>query len=82
MLFRSGKTLSQVAGSFAGLDSRPLGDNVLVASQDKARQQVALFSLDPKTREWQTPTYLPKRDYAVNGVCLYRDQASTSVHWP
>lgn len=76
LLDAQGKTLSQVAGSFAGLDSRPLGDNVLVASQDKARQQVALFSLDPKTREWQTPTYLPKRDYAVNGVCLYRDQAS------
>ncbi|MCW2099311.1 UNVERIFIED_ORG: 3-phytase [Pseudomonas psychrophila] len=76
LLDAQGKTLSQVAGSFAGLDSRPLGDNVLVASQDKARQQVALFSLDPKTREWQTPTYLPKRDYAVNGVCLYRDLAS------
>lgn len=76
LLDAQGKTLSQIAGSFAGLDSRPLGDNVLVASQDKARQQVALFSLDPKTREWQTPTYLPKRDYAVNGVCLYRDQAS------
>ncbi|MQT31369.1 phytase [Pseudomonas helleri] len=76
LLDAQGKTLSQIAGSFAGLDSRPLGDNVLVASQDKAKQQVALFSLDPKTREWQTPTYLPKRDYAVNGVCLYRDQAS------
>jgi len=76
LLDAQGKTLSQVAGSFAGLDSRPLGDNVLVASQDKVKQQVALFSLDPKTREWQTPTYLPKRDYAVNGVCLYRDQAS------
>lgn len=76
LLDAQGKTLSQVAGSFAGLDSRPLGDNVLVASQDKVKQQVALFSLDPKTREWHTPTYLPKRDYAVNGVCLYRDQAS------
>ena len=76
LLDAQGKTLSQIAGSFSGLDSRPLGDNVLVASQDKAKQQVALFSLDPKTREWQTPTYLPKRDYAVNGVCLYRDQAS------
>ena len=76
LLDAQGKTLSQIAGSFVGLDSRPLGDNVLVASQDKAKQQVALFSLDPKTREWQTPTYLPKRDYAVNGVCLYRDQAS------
>lgn len=76
LLDAQGKTLSQIAGSFAGLDSRPLGDKVLVASQDKGKQQVALFSLDPKTREWQTPTYLPKRDYAVNGVCLYRDQAS------
>lgn len=76
LLDAQGKTLSQIAGSFSGLDSRPLGDNVLVASQDKGKQQVVLFSLDPKTREWQTPTYLPKRDYAVNGVCLYRDQAS------
>ncbi|MCU1729633.1 phytase [Pseudomonas sp. 7P_10.2_Bac1] len=76
LLDAQGKTLSQVAGSFAGLDSRRLGDKVLVASQDKGKQQVALFSLDPKTRAWQTPMYLPKRDYAVDGLCLYSDQAS------
>ncbi len=76
LLDPQGKTLSQVAGSFSGLDSRALGDQVLVASHDKNTQQVALFSLDPKTHEWQAPMYLPTRDYAVNGVCLYRDSAS------
>ena len=76
LLDKQGNTISQIKGSFAGLDSRTLGDQVLVASQDKTRQQVALFSLDPKTGAWQAPMYLPRRDYAVNGVCLYRDDAS------
>ena len=76
LLDRQGKTLSRVQGAFAGLDSRALGDQVLVASHDKDRQQVALFNLDPKSHQWQAPSYLPARDYAVNGVCLYQDDAS------
>ena len=76
LLDPQGKTLSRVAGSFAGLDSRALDEQVLVASSDTKKQQVALFSLNPTNHEWQTPTYLPTRDYAVNGVCLYRDDAS------
>ena len=76
LLDKQGKTLSRVPGAFAGLDSRALGDQVLVASHDKDRQQVALFSLDPKSHQWQPPTYLPARDYGVEGVCLYQDDAS------
>jgi len=76
LLDAEGKTLSHVAGAFASLDSRPMGDQVLVASHDEKKQQVALFSLDPRSHEWQAPVYLPPRDYAVNGVCLYRDEAS------
>lgn len=75
LLDKQGKTLSRVPGAFAGLDSRALGDQVLVASHDKDRQQVALFSLDPKSHQWQPPTYLPARDYGVEGVCLYQDDA-------
>ncbi len=76
VLDKQGKTLSRVKGAFAGLDSRALGDQVLVASNDKDKQQVALFNLDPKSHQWQAPSYLPARDYAVNGVCLYQDDAS------
>ena len=76
LLDKQGKTLSRVQGAFAGLDSRALGDQVLVASNDKDKQQVALFNLDPKSHQWQAPSYLPARDYAVNGVCLYQDDAS------
>ncbi|QPL30016.1 phytase [Pseudomonas fragi] len=76
LLDKQGKTLSRVQGAFAGLDSRALGDQVLVASNDKDKQQVALFNLDPKSHQWQAPSYLPARDYAVNGVCLYQDHAS------
>ncbi|MCF6763413.1 phytase [Pseudomonas fragi] len=76
LLDKQGNTLSRVKGAFAGLDSRALGDQVLVASNDKDKQQVALFNLDPKSHQWQAPSYLPARDYAVNGVCLYQDDAS------
>ncbi|WP_409498651.1 phytase [Pseudomonas fragi] len=76
LLDKQGKNLSRVQGAFAGLDSRALGDQVLVASNDKDKQQVALFNLDPKSHQWQAPSYLPARDYAVNGVCLYQDDAS------
>ncbi|MQU50499.1 3-phytase, partial [Pseudomonas sp. FSL A6-1183] len=76
LLDKQGNTLSRVQGAFAGLDSRALGDQVLVASNDKDKQQVALFNLDPKSHQWQAPSYLPTRDYAVNGVCLYQDDAS------
>ena len=76
LLDKQGNTLSRVKGAFAGLDSRALGDQVLVASNDKDKQQIALFNLDPKSHQWQAPSYLPARDYAVNGVCLYQDDAS------
>jgi len=77
LLDKQGKTLSRATGSFVGLDSRALGDQVLVASHDEKKQQVALFCVNPQSHEWQSPIYLPARDYAVNGVCLYRDEANT-----
>ena len=76
LLDKQGKTLSRVAGSFAGLDSRELGEQMLVVSNDQKKQQVVVLGLNPTDHTWQPPSYLPQRDYAVNGVCLYRDDAS------
>ncbi|SEO34085.1 3-phytase [Pseudomonas sp. NFACC39-1] len=76
LLDAQGRELSRLEGSFEGLDSRALGANVLVASLDSTRQQALLVSLDPDKRQWGTPLYLPARDFPVNGLCLYRDEAS------
>ncbi|QLL11174.1 phytase [Pseudomonas chlororaphis] len=71
-----GQQLSRLQGSFNGLDSRAAGQQVLVATLDSQRQQALLVSLDPRSRQWGQPLYLPTRDFPVNGLCLYRDEAS------
>ncbi|EJM63721.1 3-phytase (myo-inositol-hexaphosphate 3-phosphohydrolase) [Pseudomonas sp. GM50] len=76
LLDAQGKELARLKGSFSSLDSRAAGQHVLVASLDNARQQAVLVSLDPAKRDWGQPVYLPTRDYPVNGLCLYRDEAS------
>ncbi|MGX1185389.1 3-phytase [Pseudomonas sp. F-14 TE3623] len=76
LLDTQGKELARLKGSFSSLDSRAAGQHVLVASLDNARQQALLVSLDPAKRSWGQPVYLPTRDYPVNGLCLYRDEAS------
>ncbi|XXD82221.1 phytase [Pseudomonas sp. Z5-35] len=76
LLDANGRELTRLKGGFEGLDTRALGRNVLVASLDSQRQQALLVSLDPQKRQWGTPLYLPTRDFPVNGLCLYRDEAS------
>ncbi|OOW00558.1 MULTISPECIES: phytase [unclassified Pseudomonas] len=76
LLDAQGAELARLPGSFSALDSRAAGQQVLVASLDNQRQQALLVSLDPRTRSWGQPVYLPARDYPVNGLCLYRDEAS------
>ncbi|WP_454876178.1 phytase [Pseudomonas farris] len=76
LLDEQGKELARLKGSFSSLDSRAAGQHVLVASLDNARQQALLVSLDPAKRSWGQPVYMPTRDYPVNGLCLYRDEAS------
>ncbi|AZC38456.1 phytase [Pseudomonas chlororaphis] len=76
LLDAQGQELARLKGSFNGLDSRAAGQQVLVATLDSQRQQALLVSLDPHSRQWGQPLYLPPRDFPVNGLCLYRDEAS------
>ncbi|MCU1760982.1 phytase [Pseudomonas sp. 14P_8.1_Bac3] len=76
LLDEQGRELARLPGSFSGVDSRASGQQVWVASLDNSRQQALLVSLDPHKRSWGQPLYLPARDYPVNGLCLYRDEAS------
>jgi len=76
LLAADGQPLARLPGSYAGLDSRALGQQLIVASLDNATQQAVLVPLDPATRQWGAVQALPVRDYAVSGLCLYRDEAS------
>ncbi|TFY87659.1 3-phytase [Pseudomonas kairouanensis] len=71
-----GTELARFNGNFTSLDTRAAGSQTLVASLDNDRQQALLISLDASAKTFGKPLYLPTRDYAVNGLCLYRDSAA------
>jgi len=77
LLKADGQVLSQLDGRYKGLDLRSGQHALLVASVDTKRQQALLVQLHRDTG-WSTPLYLPKRDFPVEGLCLYRDSARNS----
>jgi len=76
LLDAKGAELARFNGNFSSLDTRASGTQTLVASLDNDRQQALLISLDIAAKTFGKPLYLPSRDYAVNGLCLYRDSAA------
>lgn len=76
LLDGEGAELARLPGSYSSLDSRSAGQQLIVASLDNATQQAALVSLDTAGRQWSRPQLLPARDYAISGLCLYRDDAA------
>ncbi|MGA6107606.1 phytase [Pseudomonas solani] len=76
LLDGEGQELARLPGSFSSLDLRSAGPKGLIAaSLDNATQQATLVSLDTGTHRWGRTLQLPARDYAVAGLCLYRDDA-------
>lgn len=75
LLDAQGAERARLQGSFSSLDSRASARGTWVASLDTARQQALVVGLNAERRQWGTPLYLPTRDFAVNGLCLYRDDA-------
>lgn len=76
LLDNQGAELARFNGNFTSLDTRAAGAQVLVASLDNDRQQALLINLDTRGKTFGQPLYLPTRDFAVNGLCLYRDSAA------
>ena len=71
-----GATLSQLPGTFASIDHRVGPRGLLVAALDVDRQQAMLVNL--ANQRWGEPLYLPRPDYKIDGLCLYRDAASNA----
>ncbi|KAA8730936.1 phytase [Acinetobacter qingfengensis] len=66
--------LFQQNGHFSSFDSRANAQGILLAVSDIQRQQVLLAQLDQTQKALQTTTYIPKRHFKVEDVCLYQDQ--------
>ncbi|WAC44391.1 phytase [Pseudomonas sp. SL4(2022)] len=71
-----GATLSQLPGTFASIDHRVGPRGLLVAALDVDRQQAMLVNL--VDQRWGEPLYLPRPNYKIDGLCLYRDAASNA----
>nr|WP_315421671.1 phytase [uncultured Pseudomonas sp.] len=76
LLDHQGAELARFKGNFSSLDTRAAGAQVVAASLDNDRQQALLINLDVAGKRFGKPLYLPTRDFAVNGLCLYRDAAA------
>ena len=74
MLDAKGAVLSSFQGRFDGLDHRASEQGLLIATLDRKRQQAVLLGLDRQHR-WSQPLYVPKTNFAIEGLCLYRDAA-------
>ncbi len=78
LLDAAGATLTALPGTFGALDHRASADGLLVATVDVDRQQPVLFALAGRDRRWSRPVYLPRPDFKVDGLCLYRDQGDNA----
>ncbi|WP_068824701.1 phytase [Pseudomonas sp. BMS12] len=76
LLDEQGSELARLPGSYSTLDSRSAGQALIVASLDNVTGQAVLASLDVAGKQWNRPQLLPARDYAISGLCLYRDDAA------
>ncbi|PAU66713.1 3-phytase [Pseudomonas sp. PIC25] len=75
LLNGQGRELARLPGSFSALDLRWAGAQLVVAGLDGIGQRAVLVALDPASHRWQRPQSLPPRDFALAGLCLYRDEA-------
>ncbi|MDF3933886.1 phytase [Pseudomonas citronellolis] len=75
LLDAQGQERARLAGRFESLDARPWQGGALLASFDREREQ-PLLQLVTRDGTWGASLRLPRAGFAVNGQCLYRDEAS------
>lgn len=74
LLDAQGRVMTAFEGRFEGLDHRASAEGLLVATLDSRRQQALLLGLD-RQRRWSQPVHIPKTTFAIEGLCLFRDEA-------
>lgn len=78
LLNKQGETLGSLQGTFGSTDHRVDANGLLLATVDADRQQAMITSRLANQKGWTPKQYLPRRDFKIDGVCLYQDEASNA----
>lgn len=70
--------LHQIQGQFERFDYRIGAKRLLIAASNAQQQQIQLMNMDLKTKAWGKPTFIPKRTFKSEDVCLYTDAQGLS----
>lgn len=70
--------LHQIQGQFGRFDYRIGTEHLLIAVSNLQQQQTQLMSLNLKNKVWDKPTFIPKRSFKSEDVCLYTDAQGLS----
>ena len=70
--------LHQIQGQFGRFDYRIGTERLLIAASNLQQQQIQLMSLNLKNKTWEKPTFIPKRSFKSEDVCLYTDAQGLS----
>lgn len=72
---KQGKVLERHEGAFSAFDLRSGSESLVVVALDTVSQRLAVFGLTKDERRLKRIADLPRTEFAVEGVCLYRDAA-------
>lgn len=70
--------LHQIQGQFGRFDYRIGAEYLLIATSNLQKQQIQLMSMNLKNKAWEKSTFIPKRSFKSEDVCLYTDAQGLS----
>ena len=70
--------LHQIQGQFGRFDYRIGSERLLIAASNVQQQQIQLMSMNLKNKAWDKPSFIPKRSFKSEDVCLYTDAQGLS----
>ena len=70
--------LHQIQGQFGRFDYRIGSEHLLIAASNVQQQQIQLMSMNLKNKAWDKPSFIPKRSFKSEDVCLYTDAQGLS----
>ena len=76
LLDQDGQKQAQHPGNFSTLDARVMGEQLLIATTETALQQPTLLQADADNLTVRRTLVLPRSDYRIENLCLYRDESS------
>lgn len=70
--------LHHIQGQFGRFDYRIGSERLLIAASNLQQQQIQLMSMNLKNKVWDKASFIPKRSFKSEDVCLYTDAQGLS----